>query len=122
MNGYKTPLIHSGNKAEIIYDESAHRIKRNAIVMGDIVEDATMIRDAKHGTVLVLVFVCLVFVPSPQRRKVVEKIGCRIVETPDGARIQRPAPHQVVGTGGGTWVASAVAGSVAERTYEARHD
>ena len=47
-----TPLIHSGNKAEIIYDESAHRIKRNAIVMGDIVEDATMIRDAKHGTVL----------------------------------------------------------------------
>ena len=52
VNGYKTPLIHSGNKAEIIYDESAHRIKRNAIVMGDIVEDATMIRDAKHGTVL----------------------------------------------------------------------
>ena len=36
----------------MIYEESEHRIKRNAIVMGDIVEDATMVRDRKHGSVL----------------------------------------------------------------------
>ena len=52
VNGYLSPLIHSGNKAQMIYEESEHRIKRNAIVMGDIVEDATMVRDRKHGTVL----------------------------------------------------------------------
>lgn len=53
VDGYQTPLIHSGNKDRILYDEASDaRLRRNIIVMGDIIEDAHMVRDSEHGSIL----------------------------------------------------------------------
>ena len=52
VSGYREPLIHSGNKQEVIYDHSGVDLRKNVIVMGDIVEDSQMVRDANHETVL----------------------------------------------------------------------
>ena len=54
--GYEVPLIHSANKREVIYDEFASHqglsLKRNIIVMGDIIEDSFMVREDHHNTIL----------------------------------------------------------------------
>ena len=52
VTGYRKPLITSGNKQEIIYDEVGVDLRRNAIVMGDIVEDGSMVRDSAHDVLL----------------------------------------------------------------------
>ena len=52
VTGYRKPLITSGNKQEIIYDEVGMDLRRNAIVMGDIVEDGSMVRDSAHDVLL----------------------------------------------------------------------
>ena len=60
--GYQVPLIHSGNKKDIIYealetDQSAKsgkdsNLRQNLIVMGDICEDAHMADKEKHDHIL----------------------------------------------------------------------
>ena len=55
--GYKTPLIHSGNKQGIIYDQVKVPLRRNALVMGDIVEDGGMVRHSEHETLLKVGFI-----------------------------------------------------------------
>ena len=52
VNGYCEPLIHSGNKQEVIYDQSGVSLRKNVLVMGDIVEDSQMVRDSNHDTIL----------------------------------------------------------------------
>ena len=52
VTGYSKPLITSGNKQEIIYDKVGVELRRNAIVMGDIVEDGSMVRDSAHNVLL----------------------------------------------------------------------
>jgi len=51
--GYKLPLVTPMTKRETIYsDEGPVRIKKNVIVVGDIVEDAAMAKTRKHDTIL----------------------------------------------------------------------
>jgi len=50
--GYEVPLIHSANKREVIYDELDMVLRRNIIVMGDIIEDSFMVRESHHDTIL----------------------------------------------------------------------
>ena len=50
--GYISPLIHSANKQEAIYDEHGLVLRENIIVMGDIVEDSFMVRENHHKTIL----------------------------------------------------------------------
>ena len=52
MCGYRSPLIHSGNKHEAIYDKHDLVLRRNVIVMGDIIEDSFMVRENFHDTIL----------------------------------------------------------------------
>jgi hypothetical protein len=53
---YHRPSIHSINKQEFLYDglvkhKACERLK-NVMIMGDILEDARMVRDSEHSTVL----------------------------------------------------------------------
>ena len=61
--GYQIPLIHSGNKKEIIYealesdqssksDQNHQNLRQNLIIMGDICEDAHMADKEKHEQIL----------------------------------------------------------------------
>lgn len=52
VSGYEVPLIHSANKREVVYDELDLVLKRNIIVMGDIIEDSFMVRESHHDTIL----------------------------------------------------------------------
>jgi len=45
VNGYKLPLIHSANKQFVIYETRKTPLRKNVIVMGDIVEDGGMVKD-----------------------------------------------------------------------------
>lgn len=54
VKGYKTPLIHSANKLEVIYNAKRGKelLRKNVIVMGDIVEDGKMACVDTHKTIL----------------------------------------------------------------------
>jgi len=36
----------------VIYDESDLLLRRNVVVMGDIIEDSLMVRESHHDTIL----------------------------------------------------------------------
>ena len=48
------PFVTPSNKKEIIYEESGfgERLRKNVIVVGDIVEDAGMVCETKHDCIL----------------------------------------------------------------------
>lgn len=52
VKGYKLPLITSANKQSMIYEAAKTPLRKNVIVMGDIIDDAGMVRDQEHETIL----------------------------------------------------------------------
>ena len=51
--GYKLPLVTPMTKRDTIYsDDGPIKIKKNVVVVGDIVEDAHMAKSRKHDTIL----------------------------------------------------------------------
>ena len=51
--GYKLPLVTPMTKRDTIYsDDGPIRIKKNVVVVGNIVEDAHMAKTRKHDTIL----------------------------------------------------------------------
>jgi len=48
---YKKPIIHVLNKQEIIYNSNID-FKRNVLVMGDLLDDITMVKMSEHEEVL----------------------------------------------------------------------
>ena len=51
--GYKLPLVTPMTKRDTIYsDDGPVRVKKNVVVVGDIVEDAHMAKTRKHDTIL----------------------------------------------------------------------
>eukprot|EP00347_Sterkiella_histriomuscorum_P009143 403342355 len=51
MIGYKKPVIHVLNKQQFIYDKHKN-FRKNVIIMGDFIEDVSMVRLSEHETVL----------------------------------------------------------------------
>lgn len=55
VTGWKLPIVHILNKQEVIYNSNID-FKRNVLVMGDILEDITMVRHQDHTIVLKIGF------------------------------------------------------------------
>ena len=59
MIGYQKPVVHSGNKQNVLYEDQyidSASLKKNVIVMGDIVEDSHMASKSNHDTILAIGF------------------------------------------------------------------
>ena len=53
VRDYKLPLITPFSKRQALYMEDGPvQIRRNVVVVGDIIEDARMVRSSKHDCVL----------------------------------------------------------------------
>jgi phosphoglycolate phosphatase-like HAD superfamily hydrolase len=55
MIDYMRPVLHTLNKQHFIY-KYGKNLKRNVIVIGDLIEDIQMARESSHNTILKIGF------------------------------------------------------------------